>query len=84
MNLRAFASWVRGEGDDCSFAPDLEFGSTCCAAHDRHYELHDVSRSEADAELYYCIQAAGYPALAWVYWAGARLFGGFRWSRRGP
>ena len=73
--------WARGWGttEGCSFVADFDFKG-CCDEHDRHYALHDVTRAEADDELYYCILARGHPYIAWVYWSWVRTFGWFAWN----
>lgn len=62
--------------DGCTAVPDFDFGADCCGEHDYHYQLADVSRSEADARLRKCLRAKGYFLLPWVYWLGVRAFGG--------
>jgi hypothetical protein len=51
--------------------PDFE---SCCVTHDFAYWRGGTAddRAEADAKLLQCIDAAGYPLLAWVMWAGVR------------
>ncbi len=62
--------------DGCTAVPDFDFGADCCAEHDAHYQLGDISRREADAKLRTCLRAKGYFVLPWVYWLGVRVFGG--------
>ena len=62
--------------DGCTAVPDFDFGADCCAEHDYHYQLTDMSRAEADKRLRQCIQKKGYIVLPWVYWLGVRMFGG--------
>lgn len=82
---KTFNAWRRGESttDGCSFAPDLDFGKTCCDAHDLHYVKHDVTREKADDELYWCIANSGRPYLAWIYWLAVRIFGANAWATWG-
>lgn len=61
--------------DGCTAVPDLDFGADCCAEHDAHYQLGDISRAEADAKLRQCMRKKGYFVLPWVYWLGVRVFG---------
>jgi len=85
--LRQFRAWNiwrqrLGTTDGCSYVPDFDFVG-CCIAHDLHYEKHDMSREQADDELYYCIYNKDHPYLAWWYWAGARLWGQSSWDNYG-
>lgn len=61
--------------DGCTGVPDFDFGSDCCAEHDAHYQLGDITRAEADKKLRECIIKKGYPGIAWAYWLGVRLIG---------
>lgn len=60
--------------DGCTASPDFDFGADCCAEHDTHYQLGDISRAEADSRLRQCMAKKGYVVLPWVYWAMVRLF----------
>lgn len=82
--VRAFNVWRRrlGTTEGCSFVPDFNFVG-CCITHDLHYEKHDVTREQADDELYYCILGHGHRFLARLYWAGARLGGQASWDNYG-
>ena len=59
----------------------------CCAQHDKDYwagvigETASPTRLEADAKLYQCIKAAGYPKTAWAAWAIVRALGWVSWRR---
>ena len=61
--------------DGCTAVPDFDFGADCCAEHDYHYQLTDMSRWEADKRLRQCIASKGYILLPWAYWLGVRVFG---------
>jgi hypothetical protein len=62
--------------DGCTAVPDFDFGADCCGEHDYHYQLGDITRSEADTRLRQCIRKKGYIVLPWVFWLGVRIFGG--------
>jgi hypothetical protein len=72
-----FAKGVKYDG--CTAAPDLDFGADCCAEHDYHYQLGDISRAEADKRLFQCLRKKGYLVLPVLYWIGVRFGGGRIW-----
>jgi hypothetical protein len=80
---RARELWesLKASFDGCTMAPDFDIGETCCNLHDYDYATHDVGRAEADADLRRCMQAAGHPVLAWVYWGAVRVGGWWFWNR---
>lgn len=49
----------------------------CCVGHDRQYHRGGplLFRRDADFHFRLCLKREGYPKLAWVMWAGVRLFG---------
>jgi len=65
--------------DGCSMSPDMDFRA-CCAEHDFYYR-NDVglTRKEADAELFRCINRRSKFPVAAFYWAAVRLFGKKAW-----
>ncbi len=89
MNLtqaEQFRQQKRAEGatsDGCTLAPEL--GTPCCEMHDylRRYRPNGITALEADNLLFQCIlkkgkekgaiRAAGYFALACVYWIFIRI-----------
>lgn len=72
---------LKDKFDGCTFVPDFDFGETCCNRHDYHYRVHDVSRAQADRQLFRCIRQNGKPIIAGMYWVGVRIFGVFFWRR---
>ncbi len=63
-------------GDQCSFAPDLDIGF-CCYQHDLAYATGGDERDRflADRDFKRCIQSAGRPLVAAIYFSGVRTFG---------
>ena len=71
-------------GPHCSFVPDLDIGYIC-EDHDKRYDRggDKVQRRRDDKAFRLWIVRHGkkrgkplrYKVLAWVYWAGVRLFG---------
>ena len=68
--------------DGCSVAPDLDIGA-CCVAHDLCYLRAVDSRADCDEALCDCIEEAGRPVLARLYYAAVRAFGWVSYDRRG-
>ena len=74
--------------DWCSWWPDGDW-TDCCRQHDRQYgtagkgapnRTPGMTRRRADAELRACVAAKGHPVVAWIMWAGVRLFGQGGWA----
>jgi hypothetical protein len=79
------AAFARAWNDDnCTLAPDFDFTSACCAAHDSCYEQGGDAdaREECDLALCECIADNGYPLLARVYFAAVSAFGWRFFGRR--
>jgi hypothetical protein len=74
---------VESHSDGCTAVPDFDFRS-CCERHDRCYASGGTAsdRRRCDVELRECIQAAGHPLLAQLYYAGVRAFGGSGFTER--
>jgi len=66
----ANGGWV---ANGCTMAPDFNF-TDCCDSHDECY-CAQTGRSGCDSTLKDCIEDAGHPVLACLYWAGVRAFG---------
>ncbi len=66
--------------DGCTGVPDFDFGHDCCGEHDYHYQIGDLSRTEADRRMRECIKAKGYVPLAWIYWLGVRVLARHKWN----
>lgn len=72
--------------DGCTGVPDGNF-ALCCAEHDTHYQLRDISRAEADERLRLCMLKKGIPSKIgpfaynsnWLastaYYVGVRVLG---------
>lgn len=70
--------------DWCTHSPDGTWWQ-CCRVHDRLYaDPNATDRAAADLQLRRCMLRKGRPVLAWIYWFGVRLFGGFYWRRDRP
>lgn len=80
VHARAVYDW---SNDGCSSVPDFNF-RRCCELHDFAYRNGVVSRWTADWTLAKCIWQHGWPMVAFIYWAGVRLFGrrAYRWDKR--
>ncbi len=66
--------------DGCSVAPDLDIGG-CCVGHDLCYGRALDSRADCDEALCDCIEEAGHPILARLYFAAVRAFGWVTYGR---
>jgi len=67
--------------DGCSNAPDSLFGKTfanCCHEHDFYYknEWVDITRKEADEQMFKCMKRRVGWFWAFTYWSVVRMFGG--------
>ncbi len=62
--------------DGCTLAPNFDFRH-CCTEHDRAYWRGGSreQRRAADRAFRECIEAAGHPMLAKVYYAAVRIAG---------
>jgi hypothetical protein len=86
----AVALWKasKAKTDECTspfkwiaytFIPDKNW-SDCCWQHDFDYHygyLYNISREQADYELWECVDSGGNPVVARVIYTGVKIGGGF-------
>ena len=62
-----------------TFIPDRNW-LDCCWQHDFDYHygyLYDITREQADYELWECTNTSGNPVIARIIYAGVKIGGGF-------